>query len=80
MENKHPYPDTGARKLAARKWNERLKLGITTLNTAAMAIFGAAFIAPTVAKTGHLTPIWISVATVLHLVSQWLFRFLRSED
>lgn len=70
-----------ARRLAAKRNNERVKLVASTLNAIALTTFGAAFILPTV-NAGMAAPplIWILAAVTLHLGAQAVFRLLRSED
>jgi len=76
-----PTPLDRARRLAAKKNNERVKLFAATLNAISVATFGAAFILPVVNGTvGPLSAIWILLAVALHLSAQAAFRFLQSED
>jgi hypothetical protein len=75
--------DPSARKLAARRWNEHLKLIATSLNTIALGIVGAAYVIPGI--SGSLSAdlprlIWFSYALALHLGAHVFLRFLRSED
>jgi hypothetical protein len=70
-----------ARRLAAKRNNERVKLVASTMNTVALTTFGAAFILPLVnGATGPLPVIWIPFAVALHFGAQAVYRFLRSED
>ena len=70
-----------ARRLAAKRNNERVKLVATTLNAIALTTFGAAFILPTVNGGISAPPlIWILAAVTLHLGAHAVFRLLRSED
>mgnify|MGYP001347515958 CR=1 FL=1 len=74
-------PQDRARRLAARRTNERLKLIATALNAVSVATVGAAFILPAVnGASGPLPLIWIPMAVGLHLAAQGVFHFLRSED
>jgi hypothetical protein len=76
-------PNPSARKLAARRWNEHLKLIATSLNTIALGIVGAAYVIPGVAGTFSMDLprlIWLFYALVLHLASHAVLRFFRSED
>lgn len=70
-----------ARRLAARRNNERVKLAATTLNAIALTTFGAAFILPSV-NGGMAAPpiIWILAAAALHSGAYAVFRLMRSED
>jgi len=79
-----PDPPTAERKLAARRFNERVKLSASFLSTLAVGTLGAAVIVPlfspaiqpSVAAVGA----GILVGVSLHLLAQWVFRFLRNED
>lgn len=73
--------DDKARRLSAKRNNERVKLAASTMNAISLTTFGAAFILPSVTG-GAATPapIWVIVAAVLHVGAHALFRFLRSED
>src|SRR4051812_1495901 len=55
-------PSSSGRKLAARKINERVKLGASFLNTLSVAVLGAAIIVPAFNETIHLPPLarWAS--------------------
>src|SRR3954454_13761897 len=55
-------PSSSGRKLAARKINERVKLGASFLNTLSLAVLGAAIIVPAFNETIHLPPLarWAS--------------------
>jgi hypothetical protein len=70
-----------ARRLAAKRFNERLKLLIVALNAIAVASFGAAFILPMIGASGQkVSLLWIIAAFALHLVAQGIFHWLRSEE
>lgn len=77
-------PSIPERKLAAKRANERVKLTASSLNTVGLAVIGAALIVPTFNETVHLNRIaqgaGLGIGTGLHLLAQWVFRFLRSED
>ena len=72
------------RKLAAKRMNERVKLGASFLNTLGLAVIGAALVVPAFSPTGHadlrLSIGGLLVGIGLHFVAQWLYRFLRSEE
>ncbi|MGH2343500.1 hypothetical protein ACRC7T_18700 (plasmid) [Segnochrobactraceae bacterium EtOH-i3] len=73
--------DDRARRLAAKRNNERVKLAASTMNAIGLTTFGAAFILPFVnGGPATPTPLWVIVAAVLHVGAHVLFRFLRSED
>lgn len=56
------------RKLAARRFNEHVKLLATSWNTVALTIFGSALTLPTVSgKSIDTTIVWIIVAGGLHI-------------
>lgn len=77
-------PSTAERKLAAKRNNERIKLGATFLNTLAIGVLGAAVIVPSFnpdIQPGILSrALGVLVGGGLHLLAQWWYRFLRSED
>lgn len=72
------------RKLANKRFNERIKLSVTALNAVSIGIAGSAIIIP--ATTGDAfvftleMAVWIFVSLTLHLVAQALLGLLRSED
>jgi hypothetical protein len=69
-----------ARRLAARRLNEHLKLLVTTLNALALTTFGAAFILPAVSGTPEVPPLfWILIALALHFGGHGLIRVMKSE-
>lgn len=72
------------RKLAAKRFNERVKLAVTTINAFAIGIAGSAIIFP-VAHDGPssittASVIWIFAAVALHLIAQAVIGLTRSED
>ncbi|MEE8631498.1 MULTISPECIES: hypothetical protein [Methylobacterium] len=74
---------TKARKLAAKRANERLKLLAGFFNTLALGVIGAGVIIPTVADLTNAWPkslVWLVTGLVLHCVGQGALTFLRSED
>jgi hypothetical protein len=79
-----PDPSTAERKLAAKRFNERVKLGASFLSTLAVGILGAAVIVPLfspgIRPSVPAVGAGILVGVSLHPLAQWVFRFLRSED
>jgi hypothetical protein len=73
-------PDDPRRRLGAKRQNERVKLGASFLNTAAIAVLGAAFIVPAVSGSGNIRWNWVPVALILHLAAHAAFGLLRSEE
>ncbi len=77
-------PGDKARRLANRRFNERIKLIVTSLNAIALAILGAAFILPGVANVANLLSIepWVLlfIALGIHVGAQALLGRLKSED
>jgi hypothetical protein len=74
---------TKARKLAAKRANERLKLLASFFNALALGVIGAGFIVPVVNEPGRLISPqlpWLGLGFVLHLLAQGALSFLRSED
>jgi hypothetical protein len=72
-----------ARKLAAKRINERLKLLASFFNALALGVIGAGFIVPVVNEPGRLISPqlpWLGLGLVLHLSAQGVLLFLRSED
>ena len=73
-------PETSARKLRAKRNNERVKLTAVSLNTLALAILGAAFIVPGVTSFDNVRWAWIPIGFALHLLAHVVLGFLKSED
>lgn len=72
-----------ARKLAAKRANERIRLLAGFLNALAIAVVGASFIVPVIGQPDRLLSpnlAWLVLGSILHLVAQGVFAFLRSED
>ena len=73
------------RKHDARRFNEHVKLLVTTLNAAGLIIFGAGVLQPIVAIGAGvvlrqpLSWFWIGLGIITHLVAQALLRLLRPE-
>jgi hypothetical protein len=55
-------PEASARKLRAKRTNERVKLTTVSLNTLALAIVGAAFVIPGVTSLENVRWAWIPSA------------------
>lgn len=75
--------DEAARKLAAKKLNEHIKLFGSFANTVGAAIVGAAFILPYIKDHSDLppdAPRWVVIGLVLPLVGHVALRFLKSES
>jgi hypothetical protein len=69
------------RKLAAKRFNEHIKLLMGSFNTVALTIFGAAFLLPYLnGNESHPSLFWILVAIVLHLAAHIAVRFTKSEE
>ena len=72
--------DEARLKLQAKRFNEHIKLFVTTLNVIALTIFGAGVLQPLVAADSSDTPafafnmIWIALSVALHFVAQGLIR------
>lgn len=77
-------PSTVDRKLRAKRFNEGLKLGATLRNSSAILTFAAVLINPLAQRRYEVLAdggsALILAATVLHLISQFVVRFLRSEE
>ncbi|WP_279478008.1 hypothetical protein [Aureimonas sp. SK2] len=70
-----------ARKLAARKFNEHVKLVSTSVNAVALTTLGASILLPGISGTAVARPVvWLLIAGALHLVAHASVRMLRSED
>jgi cytochrome b subunit of formate dehydrogenase len=71
----------GKRRLAAKRFNEQVKLLASGLNTLGVTTFAAGCIVPSFAGQMQTFP-WISliIALVLHCSAQLALRTLRSED
>ena len=77
-------PDASARKLVAKRINERVKLFAGFLNALAIGVVGTALIVPVVQRLEELLDIqrivWCCVGMALHLSAQAVFSLMRSED
>ena len=72
------------RKLQAKRLNEHVKLGVTTLNAIALVVFGAGVLQPilavgTVSRVSVLSLVWIALSIALHSLAQALIRLIRLE-
>jgi len=75
--------DASARKLAAKRINERVKLLANLLNSLGIGVIGAGVIVPGVHDPTRITLqtlAWIATGLVLHLLAQSVLAFMRSED
>ena len=72
------------RRLANKRYNERIRLIYTAANTLALGIIGAAFIVPGVSSVATIfetqRAIWFLAAAGLHVLAQAVVGFLRSEE
>ncbi|CAA9317123.1 MAG: hypothetical protein AVDCRST_MAG90-805 [uncultured Microvirga sp.] len=75
-----PDPVASERKLRAKRYNERVKLGASFLNTLSLAIWGAAFVIPGVLSFEGIRWTWIPVAVILTVLAQVALGLLKSED
>ncbi len=77
--------DEAKRRLRAKRFDEHLKLLVTTLNVIALTVFGAGVLQPLVLAGPTATPfsffnlIWIALSIALHLLAQGLIRLMRLE-
>ena len=72
-----------ARKLAAKRANERIKLLASLLNSLALGVIGAGVIVPVTQNPGGLpwqSLAWFVFGLALHSVAQAVFAFMRDED
>lgn len=77
--------DPAARKLAAKRYNEGIKLIASSLNTVGLTIFLATIVQPLVTDAEKFVieyrPVWYFVGVGLHIVAQAILRFeFRSEE
>lgn len=74
-------PEDIARRLRAKRVNERIKLAASTVNAVGLAVVGVTVLVPIMAGTaGILSVAWIAAAFVLHLMAQVVLGNLQSED
>jgi len=70
-----------ARKLQAKRFNEHIKLFVTTVNAIGLVTFGAGVLQPLIARTPDITVnwYWVALAAILHLWAQAVIRLVRPE-
>lgn len=73
-------PRDRRRRLAAKRVNERLKLGAAFLNAIGIGVVGAAFIIPGVADLTAVRWAWLPFGLALHGLGHVALSFLKSED
>ena len=76
-------PDDIARRLASKRFNERVKLGATFLNNCAVATLVGAVVIPAtqdVSKLGLVQWASVGAAFLLHLMGHIVLTLMRSED
>jgi hypothetical protein len=77
-------PSQRERKLAAKRFNERLKLFVTALNGIAVALVGAGLLVPAIghpeALMNQWLGLWFLIPIGFHALAQHLIGFLRSEE
>lgn len=78
-------PNNGDRKLAAKRYNEGVKLVATALNNFAVAVVVTAILQPMIADASKFVieyrPVWYFVGVGLHIVAQVILRYeFRSEE
>ena len=83
----HTPPPAGGpdakRKLLARRRNEHLRLAASALDRLSTVVLGGAVLAPIIQHNPNgwwETAGWVSVATVLHIMAQYLLGLLREES
>lgn len=78
-------PPPSERKLAAKRYNEGVKLIATAFNNFAVAVIVTALLQPMIADAAKFVieyrPIWYFVGVGLHIVAQVILRYeFRSEE
>ena len=76
--------DEARRKLQAKRFNEHVKLLVTTINAIALVIFAAAVLQPLIgtASGSDMKPVgwpWVMVSAILHLFAHGVIRLIRAE-
>lgn len=74
---------TDSKRLAARRFNERVKLIATFFNALAFGTIGAGAIIPaarTLSDLGWATAAWFVSGLVLHGIGSFAYTLLRDED
>jgi len=76
--------DASDRKLASKRFNERVKLLANALNALSIAAMATALLVPAISgdleKLTRANVIWFLFGVVLHLLAHLTFSLLRSED
>ena len=69
------------RKLQAKRFNEHVKLLVTTINAVGLVIFGAGVLQPLVAQPpgAAVNWRWVALAAILHVAAQAVIRLIRPE-
>lgn len=68
-----------ARKLRLKRFNEHVKLFVTTVNAIALVIFGAGVLQPLVVQSSSIDWSWVAISAILHLWAQAVIRLLQPE-
>lgn len=74
--------DEAARRLASKRFNERLKLFSSFSSALGIGTIGAGVIIPMTKTPIEIAPItlaWLAGGLILHLVGHGVYAFLRSE-
>jgi hypothetical protein len=75
-------PEGDDRRLKAKKFNEHVRLVVTTVNALAIFLLIAGFLQPLVQEPARLRGsafVWIAWGFGLHLVAQAILRLLKDE-
>ena len=69
------------RKLQAKRFNEHVKLLVTSVNAVGLVIFGAGVLQPLVAQVpgAAVDWRWVVLAAILHVAAQAVIRLTRPE-
>jgi hypothetical protein len=82
-EHQDDLDEEQQRKLQAKRFNEHVKLLVTSLNAIGLVIFGAGVLQPLVTagpgSLSFLNLVWIALGVALHLCAQALIRLIRPE-
>ena len=76
-------PEDVARRRAAKRFNERLKLAAAFLNNSGIAILVGGFVLPLANAPeafGILRWLWFLVPLLLHVTGQLVLSLMKSED
>jgi hypothetical protein len=76
--------DEDRRRLFAKRFNEHIKLLVTTFNAIALVVFGAGVLQPLVTGASVVAfsvfnLVWVAISITLHLFAQALIRLVRLE-